>query len=91
MREVPVLGHVRGVADTGVVEHAGLPRQRRVVADAAELALRLGDEILVPQLEVAVPGAPAEPPRGEDLRAPSRRELRDRARLRPRLAREALG
>src|SRR6478609_8014005 len=50
LREVLVLGHLRRGADTRVIEHPGLPGQRRVLADAAQLALRLGDEILVAKL-----------------------------------------
>src|SRR5437762_2307267 len=59
-------------------------------AGAAQLEFRLGDEILVPELEVATSGVPTEPPRREDLRAPPRRELRHGSRLCPGLAREAL-
>src|SRR4051812_25494567 len=90
LREVLVLRHLRGVADPGVIEHPGLPRQRRVLADTAQLALGLGDEILVAELEVAVTHVLAETPRRQDLRAPPRRELGGGARQRPRLARESL-
>src|SRR5205814_9301593 len=88
--EVAVLGHVCRVARTRVVEHPRLPRQRRVLADELQTALRLVHQILVAELEVAAPGVPAESARGENLRPPPRRELRDRARQRPRLARETL-
>src|SRR3954454_5879140 len=88
--EVAVLGHVCRVARPRVVEHPRLPRQRRVLADESQPALRLVHQILVAELEVAAPGVPAELPRGKDLRPPPRRELRDGARQRPCLAREAL-
>ena len=86
-----MLGHVRGIADARVVEHAGLPCECRVLADPANLALRIRDEVLVAELEIAAARVPAEPPGGQDLRAPPRRELRDGPRLRPGLAREARG
>src|SRR6478672_4909835 len=47
LREVLVLGHLRCGADPRVIEHPGFPGQRRVLADPAQLALGLGDEILV--------------------------------------------
>src|SRR5207302_6695468 len=74
----------------GVIEHPGLKRQTRVLADSTQLTLGLGDEILVAELEVAGADVRAEPARGPDLRAPSGRKLGRGARQRPRLAREAL-
>ena len=90
LREVLVRGQPRCVADACVIEHRGLPGQRRVLADPAQLALRLGDEILVAELEVAAAHVRAEPPRRQDLSAPPRRELGGGAWQRPRFPREAL-
>ncbi len=86
-----MLRHRGDVGGARVVEHRRLPRQRGVLADAAQLALGLCDEILVAELEVAAADVRAELPGGEDLRPPPGRELRGSVRHCPRLLGEALG
>jgi hypothetical protein len=83
---------LRGDVDfRGVLEHRRLVREPREVADPPELALRIGDELLVAQLVVAArPDAPAEPLRRVDLGPPLARELGSRPRVRPGLGDDAL-
>ncbi len=69
------MGLAGEVDPADVAEHARLVRQAGKGADALQLVLRPGDEILVPELQVA-PGAdpPPERARGGDLGPPLARE-----------------
>ncbi len=85
--EQPLVVRLRGDVDgAGVFEHGRLERQRGEVADRADDALCIGDEVLVANLVVArLAGFAPECLRAANLRPPLAGEAGGAARMRPRL------
>ena len=89
--EQPLVVRLRGdVHGAGVLEHLRLERKRGEVADRADDALGVGDEVLVANLEVArLAHLAPESLRAANLRPPLACEAGRAPRVRPRLRDDA--